>query len=77
MLTEISIVRGEIRQHLRHLGEWMRPAPPTPLKLLPAKSRIVSRTARAGADRRSVELPRAVAAESLWSAPSRQAAPPC
>ena len=42
-LTEISIVRGEIRIHLRHLGRWMRPAPrPTPLKLLPAKSRIVS-----------------------------------
>ena len=42
-LTEISIVRGEIRSHLRHLGRWMRPAPrPTPLKLLPAKSRIVS-----------------------------------
>ena len=33
-LTEISIVRGEIRSHLRHLGRWMRPAPrPTPLKL--------------------------------------------
>ena len=42
-LTEISIVRGEIRSLLRHLGRWMRPAPrPTPLKLLPAKSRIVS-----------------------------------
>ena len=42
-LTEISIIRGEIRSHLRHLGRWMRPAPrPTPLKLLPAKSRIVS-----------------------------------
>ena len=42
-LTEISIVRGEIRSHLRHLGRWVRPAPrPTPLKLLPAKSRIVS-----------------------------------
>lgn len=38
-LTEISIVRGEIRSHLRHLGRWMRPAPrPTPLKLLPAKA---------------------------------------
>ena len=42
-LTEISIVRGEIRSHLRHLGRWMRPAPrPSPLNLLPAKSRIVS-----------------------------------
>lgn len=42
-LTEISIVRSEIRNHLRHLGKWMRPEPrPTPLKLLPSKSRIVS-----------------------------------
>lgn len=42
-LTEISIVRSEIRNHLRRLGKWMRPEPrPTPLKLLPAKSRIVS-----------------------------------
>ena len=42
-LTEISIVRSEIRSHLRHLGKWMRPEPrPTPLKLLPSKSRIVS-----------------------------------
>lgn len=42
-LTEISIVRGEIRSHLGHLGKWMRPEPrPTPLKLLPSKSRIVS-----------------------------------
>lgn len=42
-LTEISIVRGEIRSHLGHLGKWMRPEPrPTPLKLLPSKSWIVS-----------------------------------
>ena len=42
-LTEISIVRSEIRSHLRHLGKWMCPEPrPTPLKLLPSKSRIVS-----------------------------------
>lgn len=42
-LTEISIVRGEIRSHFGHLGKWMRPEPrPTPLKLLPSKSRIVS-----------------------------------
>lgn len=41
-LTEISIVRGEIRNHLRHLGEWMRPERrPTPPKLLPSKSRIL------------------------------------
>ena len=42
-LTEISIVRGEIRKHLRHLKEWMRPERrPTPLKLLPSKSRIIN-----------------------------------
>ena len=42
-LTEISIVRGEIRSHLRHLGKWMRPERrPSPLKLLPSKSRILS-----------------------------------
>ena len=43
MLTELSLVRGEIRYHLRHLREWMQPeGRPTPLKLLPAKSRIVA-----------------------------------
>ena len=42
-LTEISIVRSEVRNHLRHLRKWMRPEPrPTPLKLLPSKSRILS-----------------------------------
>lgn len=42
-LTEISIVRGEIRNHLRHLHAWMRPERrSTPLKLQPAKSRILS-----------------------------------
>ena len=43
MLTELSIVRGEIRQHLRHLRAWLRPeSRPTPLKLLPSKSRILA-----------------------------------
>ena len=43
MLTELSIVRGEIRQHLRHVRAWMRPeSRPTPLKLLPSKSRILA-----------------------------------
>lgn len=43
VLTELSIVRGEIRQHLRHLRRWMRPERrPTPLKLLPAKSCVLS-----------------------------------
>lgn len=42
-LTELSIVRGEVRNHLRHLDRWMRPEPrPTPLKLLPSRSRILS-----------------------------------
>lgn len=43
ILTEISIVRGEIRQHLRHLKAWMRPERrTTPLKLWPSRSRILS-----------------------------------
>lgn len=34
--------RGEIRNHLRHLRQWMRPERrPTPLKLWPASSRIL------------------------------------
>ena len=42
-LTELSIVRGEVRHHLRHLGRWMRPEHrPTPLKLQPSSSRILS-----------------------------------
>lgn len=42
-LTELSIVRGEVRNHLRHLDRWMRPERrPTPLKLLPSRSRILS-----------------------------------
>ncbi len=42
-LTEISIVRDEVRNHLRNLGKWMRPERrPSPLKLLPSKSRILS-----------------------------------
>lgn len=42
-LTEISIIRGEVRNHLRHLHRWMRPRRrPTPLKLFPASSRIVT-----------------------------------
>ena len=42
-LTEISIVRSEVRNHLRHLAQWMRPERrPSPLKLLPSKSRILS-----------------------------------
>ena len=41
-LTELSIVRGEVRNHLRHLDAWMRPeGRPTPLKLWPSTSRIL------------------------------------
>ncbi len=43
VLTELSIVRGEVRNHLRHLGRWMRPERrPTPLKLQPSTSLILS-----------------------------------
>ena len=43
VLTELSIVEGEIRNHLRHLHRWMRwERRCTPLKMLPSRSRIVS-----------------------------------
>lgn len=43
VLTELSIVDGEIRNHLRHLHRWMRwERRSTPLKMLPSHSRIVS-----------------------------------
>lgn len=43
VLTELSIVDGEIRNHLRHLHRWMRwERRSTPLKMLPSRSRIVS-----------------------------------
>ena len=43
ILTELSLIRGEIRQHLRHLHAWMRPEQrPTPMKLQPARSRIIA-----------------------------------
>lgn len=42
-MTEISIVRGEIRNHLKHLKRWMRPKRvSSPLKLFPSRSRIYS-----------------------------------
>lgn len=42
-LTELSIVEGEIRNHLRHLKRWMRPQRrSTPLKMMPSRSRVVS-----------------------------------
>ena len=41
-LTEISIVKGEIRTHLRHVDSWARKRKaPTPLKPVPSRSYIV------------------------------------
>ena len=40
-LTEISIVKGEIRNHLRHVSEWARKRKVcSPLKLFPSRSYI-------------------------------------
>ena len=42
-LTEISIILGEIRNHLKHLKKWAKPEKhPTPLKVLPSRSYTVS-----------------------------------
>ena len=41
-LTELSIVYGEIRNHLRHLRKWARPERKcTPLAIMPATSKII------------------------------------
>ena len=41
-LTELSIVYGEIRNHLRHLSQWAKPErKSSPLAILPASSRII------------------------------------
>lgn len=41
-LTELSIVYGEIRNHLRHLSRWARAErKPSPLAIMPATSRII------------------------------------
>ena len=43
VLTELSIVSGEIRNHYRHLEHWARPVRKnTPLKMFPSRSRIIS-----------------------------------
>ena len=43
ILTELSIVSGEVRNHLAHLKRWMRhECRTTPLKMTPSCSRIVS-----------------------------------
>ncbi len=42
-LTELSIVYGEIRNHLAHLKSWMKPQRcATPLKMFPSHSRVVT-----------------------------------
>lgn len=42
-LTEISIVLGEIRAHLKHVSRWAAPKwKPTPIKMFPSTSHIVS-----------------------------------
>ena len=42
-LTEISLVTGEIRNHLRHLSRWAHTkCKPTPMQMLPSRSRIVT-----------------------------------
>ena len=42
-LTEFGIVRGEIRNHLRHLSRWMRPRKVgSPLKMFPSQSCVVT-----------------------------------
>ncbi len=41
-LTELSIVKAEIKNHLKHVGRWAaRRKAPTPLKLFPSRSYIV------------------------------------
>ncbi|MBO7574941.1 MAG: aldehyde dehydrogenase family protein [Bacteroidales bacterium] len=42
-LTEVSLVTAEIRGHLRHLSGWARTkCKPTPMQMLPSRSRIVT-----------------------------------
>ena len=43
IITELSIVEGEIKNHLHNLKGWMRAQRrPTPLKMMPSRSRVVS-----------------------------------
>ncbi len=42
-LTELSIIKQEIHNHLRHVGRWARrKCCPTPLKMFPSRSRVVT-----------------------------------
>ena len=43
ILTELSIVAGEVKNHINHLKGWMRNSCAcTPLKMMPSRSRVVS-----------------------------------
>ncbi|MBQ4532760.1 MAG: aldehyde dehydrogenase [Alistipes sp.] len=43
ILTETSIVAGEVKKHLKNLKSWMRTERrSTPLKMMPSRSRIIS-----------------------------------
>lgn len=43
VMTELSIVEGEIRNHLRHLGGWMRTkCTPSPIKMFPSRTKVMS-----------------------------------
>ena len=43
IMTELSIVAGEIRNHLAHLRRWMRSRSAcTPLKMMPSRCRVVN-----------------------------------
>lgn len=43
ILTELSIVAGEIKNHIKHLRSWMRSrCVSTPLKMMPSRSSVVS-----------------------------------
>ena len=42
-MTELSIVMGEIDNHLRHLKLWMTPKPvATPIKMMPSRSKVMA-----------------------------------
>ena len=41
-LTEVSLVTGEIRNHISHLSRWARTkCKPTPVQMMPSRSRVV------------------------------------
>lgn len=43
IMTELSIVAGEIKNHISHIGKWSRPHKAcTPLKMMPSRCKVVS-----------------------------------